>query len=339
MEVLCSKAEIRERRPSAAALGFFDGLHIGHARLIDECVFYAKQHGLSADVFTFREHPKNIMCSKLVIPRLCTEAEKLCRIENDFVRDGKGGVDRVFDFDFADGFHTMTPDAFAKDLLKGAFCVEAVFCGFDFRFGADAAGDANMLVELGERYGFDIFVLDPVYLEGQLVSSTLVRSLIESGDVELANKMLGRGYSLAGVVEKGRKLGRVLGFPTANFAPDPELTLPELGVYATVTEIVKGAGPEDSFLSVTNVGTAPTVCDSKAVRIETHLLGDPDRVDSEANGLIELYGEHIRVKFMKMLRKEQRFDNKEELVSQIAADKEAALQYLQTNEKKSALPG
>ena len=307
MEVFRSKEDISTKRPSAVALGFFDGLHVGHAELIKKCVDFAKSRGLSADVFTFYDHPKNVMSGKLLIPRLLTEQEKLQRLE-------EMGVDRVYDFDFTDGFHTMPPDTFAETFLKDLFQADAVFCGFNFHFGAKAKGDTEALKNFGDTIGFETFVLDPVYVGYRIVSSSLIRHCINCGDVEPAARLLGRDYGFSGIVEKGNELGRSFGFPTANIVPEPELTLPALGVYVTET-YENGI----CYPSVSNVGVNPTVSDEKAVRIETHLL------DTDCS----LYGKEISVYFKKMLRKEKRFESKEALMRQIAKDADSARHYFQ----------
>ena len=302
MEIFRTLSSIDIHRPSAVALGFFDGLHIGHIELISNMIAYAKEYGLSADIFTFCDHPKNAMSEKLAVPRLMPEAEKLERLS-------KLGIDRVFDFDFSHGFHTMPPDFFAHMLIKEAFSAKAVFCGFNFRFGANAAGDTERLSELGRVYGYNTFVIQPVYLDGKLVSSTLIRHCVNSGDALKAGFLLGRDYALSGVVEEGRRLGRTFGFPTANIIPDPQMTLPALGVYVTET-LVNGA----RYPSVSNVGVNPTVASGNAIRLETHILGE-DKM---------LYGETITVCLKKMIRKEQRFDSRDALMRQIASDAEDA---------------
>jgi len=305
MEIYRTLSSIDTRHSSVVALGFFDGLHIGHIELLSGMIAYAQQHRLSADIFTFSDHPKNAMSGTLAVPRLMTETEKLDRL-------AALGVDRVFDFDFAHGFHTMSPDFFAHMMIKEAFSAEAVFCGFNFRFGADAGGDPRTLRELGRLYGYKTFVIKPVHLDGMLVSSSLIRRCVNSGDTVTAGFLLGKDYSLSGVVEEGRRLGHSLGFPTANITPDPQMTLPALGVY--VTEVYANGS---RYRSVSNVGVNPTVASGNAVRVETHLLGEE----------IELYGETITVFFKKMLREEQRFSDEETLRNQIASDAEAAKSF------------
>ena len=312
MEIFRSLNELTDsKRPAAVALGFFDGLHLGHTALISETAGYARARGLPADVFTFREHPANIMNGRMVVPRLLTEAEKLDRLS-------ALGVDRVYDFDFADGFHTMTPGHFARVLIKDAFKAEAAFCGFNFRFGAEAAGDTEALRSFCDSYGFETHVLDPVYIAGRLVSSTLIRRCINSGDIEPAARLLGREYSLGGVVEAGRGLGQSLGFPTANFFPVHDICLPVYGVYVTET-LYEG----ERMPSVSNVGIAPTIAGAGDVRVETYLL-DTD---------LELYGKKIDVYFKKMLRKERRFENKDALKRQIASDTENTRLFFLANSR------
>ncbi|MCL1895829.1 MAG: bifunctional riboflavin kinase/FAD synthetase [Clostridiales bacterium] len=306
METYRSISDIKAPAPaSAVALGFFDGLHLGHTALISETVGFAKANGLAACVFTFREHPANIMNGRLIVPRLLTEEQKLKRL---FAL----GVDRVYDFDFADGFHTMTPEFFARTLLKDAFMAEAVFCGFNFRFGAEALGDTSALKGFGDSFGFDTHVLDPVYIAGRLVSSTLIRRCINSGDIEPAGRLLGRDYSLGGGIEEGRGLGQSFGFPTANFYPAQDLTLPAHGVYVTEALI-----DDVLYPAVSNIGVAPTIVSSGALRVETHLF--------DTN--MALYGKKIEVYFKKMLRKERRFDSEDALKRQIASDTETARLY------------
>jgi len=298
MELYNSTDEIKERRLSAVALGYFDGLHLGHAALISECVAFAEDRELSADVFTFNNHPKNVMSGEMQVPRLMPEQDKLSHLSTI-------GINRVFNFDFADNFHTMPPEEFASKLLVDAFAAKAVFCGFNFRFGADQAGDPEMLTEFGKKLGFRTYIIDPIYVGDHLASSTLIRRCINTGQIDSAGRLLGRDYVLRGTVDKGSGLGRDFGFPTANFYPDKEMTLPALGVYITET-LANGV----TYPSVTNVGVRPTIDDDSPVRVETHLL----------NADLTLYDKEIAVFFKKMLRKEYRFEDEEALKQQISAD-------------------
>ena len=348
MNVFENKSEVGALAPVSLALGFFDGLHIGHQQLIARCREDAGRSGRACAVFTFRENPRNVMAGRTVVPRLQTRAEKLAQLE-------KLGVEYVFDFAFEDGFHTMPPQAFAQELLAVCFHAEAVFCGFNFRFGKNAAGDADTLIELGGRFGYGVHVLDPVRVptghddghsgvachgggpigaachgdspsgavvspegvlcapwragaSGPTVSSTLIRGLIAEGRIEEANALLGRPYALSGMAVKGNGIGRTLGFATANFEPDPAMALPALGVY--VAETLLDGVPHPSVL---NIGKRPTVGGDR-VLVETHLL-DLDW---------ELYDQELTVRFLKMLRAERKFESLQELRDAVAHNKSEA---------------
>jgi len=308
MEIYRTTKDINKNRPSALALGFFDGLHLGHTTLLDKCIEFARERGYSADVFTFRDHPKNVLSGEMLVPRIITESEKLLKLS-------ALGIDRVFDFDFTESFHKMPPEEFARDLLAEAFAVKAVFCGFNFRFGADASGTPATLKDLGNTYDFETHVIEPVCVGDNLVSSSLIRSCINSGDVGSASSLLGREYSLGGSVQMGRRLGRILGFPTANIVPDKSLTLPANGVYITET-LVGGV----LYPSISNIGVRPTINDLGSVSIETHLL--------DFDG--DLYGSYLSVQFKTMIREERHFENEEHLRRQIAIDTEKARQFFST---------
>ncbi|MCL2493251.1 MAG: bifunctional riboflavin kinase/FMN adenylyltransferase [Clostridiales bacterium] len=328
MKIYEKESEIGALPMTSLALGFFDGLHIGHQQLIARCREDAKRSGRACAVFTFRENPRNVMAGRTVAPRLQTRIDKHAMLE-------KLGVEVLFDFAFEDGFHTMPSQVFAQELLVRRFRAQTVFCGFNFRFGKNAAGDADMLIELGQHLGYGVHVLDPVrmtvgdnpealsanntpgvsaketatpYSSGPTVSSTLIRQLIAEGRVEMAADLLGRPYALSGTAVRGNGLGRTLGFPTANFKPDSDMALPAFGVYAAKT-LLNGI----SHPSVLNIGKRPTV-DGDRILAETHLL-DMDR---------ELYGEELTVCFLKMLRAERKFESLQELRDAIAQNKREA---------------
>ena len=305
MEIYRSLKEIKYCRPSAVALGLFDGLHIGHTVILTKTVAFARERGIAAAVFTFRDHPGNVMAGKTAIPRLLLEEEKLETLSNL-------GIDYTFDFDFADGFHQMLPEVFAEKLLKKSFLAEAVFSGFNFRFGADASGDTETLIKLGKEFGFKTYVIDPVCVNGRVVSSSLIRDLINEGEIEQAGQMLGYDYALSGSVQEGQNIGHSLGFPTANIFPHSELTLPAFGVYVTETQTDSRIYP-----SVSNVGVNPTVSENGSAHVETHII------DSN----LDLYGKKISVSFKKKLREERRFESREALCHQIGIDVESARNY------------
>ncbi|MDR1815746.1 MAG: riboflavin biosynthesis protein RibF [Clostridiales Family XIII bacterium] len=315
MQIYTDTKSIPELPRTSVALGFFDGLHLGHRALIARCVDGAARHGRQSAVFTFREHPRNVLSGKRLVSRLLSPDDKRLLL-------AELGVAYLFELDFAAGFHTMPPESFARDLLVEKFHASSVLCGFNFRFGAGASGDADTLIGLGETYGFKTFVLDPVRIRTEVdeataltVSSTLIREKIRSGDTQAAAAMLGRPYRLSGAIAPGKKLGHTLGFPTANFPLDPAMTPPAPGVYVTRTAIAGAGG--SAHASVTNVGYNPTTDAPHAVMVETHLL--------DWSG--DLYGQSLCVEFHKMLRPEIKFDNLESLKTAIAENAAEARRY------------
>ncbi|MDR1796155.1 MAG: riboflavin biosynthesis protein RibF [Clostridiales Family XIII bacterium] len=318
MEIYTRIRDIRNIAPSSVALGYFDGLHIGHRTLISKCLEDAEKHGRLGAVFTFREHPKNVLAGRIAVTRLLSPEDKHRAL-------AEMGVDCLFELPFEAGFHQMPPEVFARDLVAGAFHARAAFCGFNFHFGKNAAGDADSLIDFGEAWGYQTYVLDPVHIRTekgvpttQTVSSTLIRERIKSGRVEEAGRLLGGAYSLSGVATPGKQLGRMLGFPTANFPLSPAMTPPAPGVYITRTAVAFEAGACPAvFPSVTNVGVNPTTDQPHGAMVETHLL--------DWDG--ELYGKALRVQFLRMLRPEQKFENLDALKAAIAKNAQEARDY------------
>ena len=303
MKVFYSLGQVGEIPDLSIALGFFDGVHLGHRVLLKNCISYAKKSAIASAVFTFRKHPKNVISGTNKIKRLLSEDVRNRIFESM-------GIDYVFALDFADGFHEMSPEAFADDLLRNSFNSKAVFCGYNFHFGARAQGDANMLAALGKQHGFDTSITEKVEVNGRDVSSTCIRTMIEKGKVEDANSLLGADFRLMGTVLHGDGRGRRVGIPTANFEPDPAMVCPAYGVYVTTAHI---GGEEIPLPSVTNIGVKPTVGGTKLLA-ETHIIGYEN----------DLYGKEIEVTFHRYLRKEKMFENFETLVHQISEDKAAA---------------
>jgi riboflavin kinase/FMN adenylyltransferase len=292
---------------TSVALGNFDGLHVGHAQLIERSTSYAKEHGLASAVFTFSNHPRNVLSGKNTLKSICDPARKADLIS-------ALGVDFLFSLPFDEHFHEMSPDYFIQDLVLKTFSAEHVSCGFNFRFGAGASGGIGLLKKESKSFGFDLDVLEPVRIDGVLVSSTAVRHAIAAGDVPLAAKYLGRNYAISGEVVRGHQNGRKMGFPTANLALGDELIYPPNGVYATLAYIDEPVAGSPGLPSVTNIGIRPTVGD-KLYLAETHIL----------EGDYDLYGKNISVEFIKMLRPEAKYADLAALAAQIAEDKQRAM--------------
>jgi riboflavin kinase / FMN adenylyltransferase len=274
-----------EPRPRHVAIGTFDGVHRGHQAVIE-----------GADtVLTFDPHPLEIL-HPAALPKLIMPFE----VKRDVI-EGLGVRELVvipFDREFA----ALPAEGFVEEVLIGRLTAEQVSVGENFRFGAKAKGDPEMLVA---RTEFETRVVPLVEVDGETVSSTRIRALVASGDVEGARRCLGAPFMVEGTVVEGDQRGRTLGFPTANIVPDDRLAIPGHGVYAAFADGVPAA---------VNVGVRPTFDSGRGVLIETYLI---DREE-------DLYGRTLRVAFVERLRGERRFASVEELIAQMRIDVEEA---------------
>ena len=278
------------------ALGFFDGVHRGHASILQEACRLAAELGAESGAVTFESHPRALVLGRA--PDLITSFSRRCEL----IR--QAGVKQVYALPFDQKMANTSPEEFAT-ILRDRFGAVAVVCGENFRFGKNAAGTPAFL----EEFGLRVHVCKPVYSGKELVSSTRIRNCVREGHVHRAAQLLGRPFSMEGPVVSGYQVGRKLGFPTINVKPLAGGLIPRRGVY--VTDVVIGG---NLYRAVTNVGTRPTFTDADIVSIESHLLtfqGD-------------LYGEEAEVRFLRYLRPERSFENGEALRAQIAADIEEA---------------
>jgi len=300
MQIYHSVADCQPCGRGAVALGFFDGLHIGHAAVVSRTLSY-QQEGLCPCVFTFTMdggHP----AAKSSANALTTERQKEQLLES-------WGVRLVLCPDFSE-FHAMEPEAFVDEVLVRRLNANAACCGEDFRFGKKAAGDVGQLAALCQARGIRLDVVPPVTFEGERVSSTRIRSLLGEGRVADANRMLGRAFGYDFTVVRGKQLGRKLDSPTINQRlPDGFVPLRH-GVYASVSFAGGAWHP-----SVTNIGLRPTVEDTTAVNSETYICGFSG----------DLYGARVEVRLLAFLRPEQRFPSVEALRARIHADAEASV--------------
>ena len=301
LKIFRSLDEINNIEPCAVALGNFDGVHKGHQELIHRAVRAAKRHGIKSAVFTFSNHPRNMIPGQKSVENIIYNDEKAALIE-------ELGVDYLFDIPFTKEIMTMEPIDFVKGLIVEKFKATETFCGFNYKFGFKAAGNVKFLKACAKEMGFVANEVHPVSVDGEVVSSTLIRSLIKSGEVDECLHYLGRNYSIGGEVVVGNKLGRTIGFPTSNIMIDENMITPPNGVYIT-NAIYNGV----TYPSITNVGVKPTIGEYKK-NMETHIF----------NFNKELYGKHIKIEFLKMTRDEVKFSSVEELSAQIARDCEEA---------------
>jgi len=306
MILYSSLNEIKENRPglSVCALGNFDGIHKGHQKLIETAVSKAREKGIRSSVFTFSEHPINVMSGHTMVKTILKPEDKFAILESM-------GVDYVFNLPFSDEIRTLSPEDFARDLLKRDLNIDFAVCGFNFTFGYKAGGKHDDLISYGKEFGFGAEVIDPVEVDGVIVSSTLIRACIEKGEMPLYKSYTGRPYMIYGTVIQGEHNGRKMGFPTINLQLDTEMALPANGVYTTRT-LIEG----ECRKSVTNVGNKPTI-GTFAKNAETHIF------DFHEN----IYGKPVKIEFIRMQRPEYRFENMEELAHQIEKDAQEAKKY------------
>lgn len=286
---------------SVVAIGNFDGVHLGHVALAEKLVAVARETSLPATVLTFEPHPREFFSPATAPARLSTLREKLELL-------AASGVEQAMVCPFNAAFAALSAEEFIGCVLVDSLRTRHLIVGDDFRFGAGRRGDFAMLEAAGKSAGFSVAAMDSVLLDGERVSSSAVRRALAAGDMARAAALLGRPYMMDGQVAHGAKLGRQLGFATANIRIRHN-PLPMTGVFAVE---VAGLG-EGSLPGVANLGIRPTVGGTRPL-LEVHLF-DFDR---------DIYGAHISVRFVHKLRDEQRFSNFDALKAQIAADAAAA---------------
>ena len=287
----------------ALTLGNFDGVHAGHRAIIDKLCLMAKQKGLKTGVLTFSPHPQKFFNKDLRL--LATERKKIETFENL-------GVDYLFIMNFDENVANIDPEIFAREILAKKLRSCFVIVGHDYRFGKNRKGTFEVLKQLGEKYGFSAVKVGKVEIDGRTVSSTNIRKALTEGDLDTAAEMLTEPFSLEGVVVKGDGIATKLGFPTANIFIKNEL-IPHAGVYAAKTVI---DGIEHN--SAVYIGKRPTFDTDGSVRVETHIF------DFDEN----IYGKFIEIKLIKHMRKDKKFDNKEDLAVQIGRDIKDTEKYL-----------
>lgn len=297
MLIFNSLEEITDIEPSVIAFGNFDGIHLGHQEIIKKSVKSAEVSNIKSSVFTFSNHPKNLISGEMTVKNILYPEEKAAIIESF-------GIDYLFNIPFDEKIKNMDPMVFIDELLVGKLKMKEAYCGFNFRFGHTGKGTPQLLMREGERCGFGLHVLQPFKVDGNIVSSTLIRDLIAEGKVDQCHKYLGRYYSIGGDVQVGNKIGRTIGFPTSNILVDETMVTPLNGVYVTFC-IYNGV----RYPSITNAGVRPTIGDY-AKNVETHIF----------NFDKELYGKHIKVEFLMKIRDELKFNDVEQLKDQIKKD-------------------
>lgn len=295
--------------PVALTIGNFDGIHLGHQAMLQRLREAALRDGLPAAVLTFEPHPRELVTPASAPARLTSIREKLELLKSH-------GIDQVRVARFNRAFASLSPQQFIQDILVKDLKIRWLLVGDDFRFGAQRGGDITLLKHASERFGFALESMHGIEVAGERASSTGVREALASADFARATRLLGRPYRISGRVGHGKKLGRELGFPTANIALKRKRS-PLAGIYA-----VKLHGIHAQPLpAVASIGVRPTVMEGAAAVLEIHVLDFNQ----------DIYRRHVSVEFLHKLRDEEKYPDVESLRRQIAIDVEQARNYLNCN--------
>ena len=289
-------AEFSPKKDTVLTIGVFDGVHLGHKYLISQLKEQARQRNLLSGVVTFRQHPQEVLSPQTGLPYLTSLAEKVSLLKNE-------GVDIVVALTFDQELAKLSARQFVTRLKKYLRMVGLVI-GPDFALGRGRQGTAEALRKLGEEMGFTVTVVSPVKVNGEVVSSTAIRQALARGDMTKVVRLIGRPFSLRGMVTTGVGRGSQLGFPTANLEVDTKRAIPSDGVYATWAHI-----DGQAYQSMTNIGWRPTF-GGQGRTIETYVLDYRD----------DLYGRKLKIDIIERLRDEKRFASAEELKKQITED-------------------
>lgn len=277
------------------ALGFFDGVHLGHQTILYACKRLAEQTGAATGAITFENHPQSLFVKDC--PKLINTTADRCSLLRQY------GMDTILTYPVTPAVMGIPWRNFLMELYRN-YGAAGFVCGDDFRFGHKGEGNCHRLQEFCKEFGLSCIIVPQQDLDGSRISSTRIRELLEMGQLEQANRLLGHAHFLTETVQTGKQLGRTIGIPTANLAFPEGIIVPKFGVYACLVTIRDKVYP-----AVTNIGTRPTV-DGEGITAEAHILDFDD----------DLYGKQITIAFHGFLRPEQKFASLEELKAQIAED-------------------
>lgn len=293
---------------TAVTIGKFDGVHLGHRELLDR-VIAKKSQGLSPTVFTFDKSPAEVFTG-MPVPSLTTMEEKIRIFE--FL-----GVENLIVYPLTIETASIDPKDYITKILCKQMQMKYIVAGDDLSFGHMGKGDSNLIKNMSLECGYDTEIIEKIIIDGNEVSSSIIRDIVAKGDMEKAAKLIGVPYAVSGVVAHGRKLGRKMGFPTVNIEVTKEKLMPPFGVYFTEVSI-----EGKHYNGISNIGRKPTVTDSDTVFAETNILNFDE----------DVYGKRITVKLLKFHRNEIKFSSVDELMHQIDSDIEKGKEYF--NEKQ-----
>jgi len=309
LKIIRSIAAFDSSEKTIVTIGTFDGIHIGHKKILKNLISTAKKEGKKSVLLTFFPHPRMVLQKDKTILLLNTLDEKSILLK-------KMGLDYLIIHPFSKEFSRLTALDFVRDILVNTLNTSRLIIGYDHHFGKNREGNIHQLKEYSSLYDFNIQEIPAQDIDDVSVSSTKIRKALKEGNLKTANNYLGYYYMLSGTVVNGKKLGGTIGFPTANIEiKEPYKLIPSRGVYIIRTRI-----NGDLYNGIMNIGFNPTVL-GKHQTIEAHLF------DFNEN----IYGEKIKIEFLYFLREEQKFKSVEELVAQLNIDKENAISFLSNN--------
>ena len=307
MQYISEPSRIERDKPSVVALGNFDGVHRGHQKLFKLAKEESQRLNIETIVFSFYPHPTWVVGGKKK-SLIMSQEEKRNIIESI-------GIDVLIEYPFTKDFANMPPEEFFVNILVNKLHTKVLVVGSNYYFGKGKQGGVELLKELGERYNVKVVIVDAVLEGDEIISSSRIRKLISSGNIEMANKLAGYPYSVSGTIVKGNQLGRKLGFPTINIMTEEHRAYPPNGVYATKVYI-----DQKQYLGITNIGYAPTV-DVEVKRIETYIYDFNE----------DVYGKAAKVEFYKFIRPERKFNGIEELKCEVDKNKQQVTEYFSSN--------
>lgn len=311
MQILSNTTKFQLPDKTAAAIGKFDGVHLGHQSLLKE-ILSAREDGLKPAVFTFDPAPEEFF-GRHRIPQLSTKEEK-----RDLFSDL--GIDYLIEFPFDETTASMPPEQFVREILSERMQAKVIAAGPDLSFGDRGRGNFALLEAMSRECGYETRLISKMQYEGQEISSTLIRQFVTEGKMERAAACLGSPYSVTGIVTHGNALGRTIGFPTLNLYPDGGKLLPPFGVYYSLVTVFGDDGSRTMYEGMTDIGEKPTVKEKKKrVSVETFVY--------DFTG--DLYGKKIRVDLLTFERPEIKFASFQKLQRRIQADVEAGRQFFQ----------
>ena len=306
MKIFHSIDSFQSAKKTIITIGTFDGVHIGHQKIVKKLLENAKNRNVESAILTFFPHPRMVLQDQTEMRLLNTIDERTKLLE-------KNGVDNLIIHPFDKAFSRLTAEEFVKDILVDQLNIEKIVIGYDHRFGRNRTANIDDLIEFGEKYNFEVEQISAQEIQEASVSSTKIRTALEEGNIALANQYLGYSSFLTGVVKEGKKLGRTIGFPTANLKIEENYKLiPKEGVY-----IVESNLNGKKVYGMMNIGTNPTFNEG-LLSIEIHFL------DFDA----DLYNQKIQISILEYLRAEQKFESVALLKAQLNIDKNHTLQYI-----------